>query len=203
MFVVAAHLVYQIAVPGLVREKSRDDLIRERREAFQEDRPDRDDLLRRAFDALAGIAKRMPFDRHRNFTRRHGDVVWLPSDLKFLFFTPLAAQGDASPSPAPVPDGERMRVVIDEGARAEYDLSPREDRDRLDRVRPLRGRRFADRGDPSDPKLRHPRRRDRVLDKIHHPYDRGRARPRCAGLGLRQVATIRSGMTALWEEASG
>ena len=123
--VVAGHLVYQVAAPELIREQSREGLARERREGFHEERPDHKDQLNRAFDFLRQVAEVLPEERHRNFARRHGQVVWLPSELTFL--SSEAQRPDPrDPSqtiPATPPDTERMRVVIDEGAKAEYDLS--------------------------------------------------------------------------------
>jgi len=123
--VTVGHLLYQTVAPQLVRDKSRDGLAAERRDAFGDDRPDRDDHLLRAFDALKGVARRVP-GRHRNFVRRHGRVVWLPSDLELFTFPPSSEEAEAVPTSPPQPprlDGELMRVVIDEGAKAEYDLA--------------------------------------------------------------------------------
>jgi hypothetical protein len=127
--VALGYTLYQVAAPQLIREKSRDDLISERLAEFSEDRPDCNDQLLRALDSLREVGRRLSYERHPNFVRRHGRVVWLPSELEILTQPPppkkpkeTSPEVPAKPSPDFRPDGGLMRTVIDEGARARYDL---------------------------------------------------------------------------------
>ena len=129
LFVVAGHFVYQVRCPELVAQKTPDKFADEQLAGFSATGDDRNDRLVRATNALKELAETEPTRRHRNLVRRHGRVVWLPSNREF-FEMPrdLTSEGGAAKL-SPISGGpELMRVVIEEGARAEYELSALRDR---------------------------------------------------------------------------
>jgi hypothetical protein len=157
LFVALGHFVYQIACPELVKEQTADKFADSLLSGFSSDSAghDRRDRLARATNALGELADRMPTRRHRNLVRRHGRVVWIPSNPEFFEepTEPAASpeEKSASTEPAAAPASEPdekpverpateplspvvsagpglMRVAIDEGARAEYQLKSLEKR---------------------------------------------------------------------------
>lgn len=148
LFVVAGHFVYQVRCPELVAAKTPDKFAEEQLAGFSSTADDRNDRLTRATNALRELAEVDPTRRHRNLVRRHGRVVWIPSELRFFDAPPEAppeppkaetaetkpaSEGDAPARPAPRPalvagGPELMRVAIEEGARAEYELNALRDR---------------------------------------------------------------------------
>jgi hypothetical protein len=153
LFVVGGHFVYQLRCPELVADQTPDKFAADLLAAFSSEAPDRNDRLTRAMNALKELAERDPARRHRNLVLRHGRVVWIPSRLD-LFEVPPGAPGtgddsgapkeppkEPPPPSAPAPQSEApppapivaagpglMRVAIEEGARAEYELAALRDR---------------------------------------------------------------------------
>jgi hypothetical protein len=152
LFITLGHLVYTITAPQVVREKSRDDLVAQRlgQWANATDREQRD-LLQRACDAIQAVARLRPWDRNPNLVRRHGEVVWIPGSLDELdkvkdWEEERREEIDADvierrpenkeieeqirrPLEAVRPrfsHEELLQIVIDEGAKAEFDAAARE-----------------------------------------------------------------------------
>jgi hypothetical protein len=150
-FVSLGHLAYQLKAPQVIREKSRDDLVTQRLDQWANatEREQRD-LLQRACDAIQAVARLRPWDRNPNLVRRHGEVVWIPGSLDEL---EAVAEWEKLPDPdldeaiehassaeehdaieaeraeRPRPrfsHDEFRQIVIDEGAKAEFDAAARE-----------------------------------------------------------------------------
>ena len=151
LFVSLGHLAYQLKAPQVIREKSRDDLLAQRLAhwANATEREQRD-LLQRACDAIQAVARFRPWDRNPNLVRRYGEVVWIPGTLEEL---DAFAEWEKNPDPdldeaierassaeehdaieaererRPCPrftHEELRQIVIDEGAKAEFDAAARE-----------------------------------------------------------------------------
>lgn len=138
-------LVYQVAGPEEVRKFDEDEFTDRAHQRYPEGAADRDDGLRRAIKHLEDIATIRP-DRHRNFVTHHGDTIWVPPGEKIEWFNDLMEEPETVNAPAgkgevpsggtksvalvpragQVPGAERRRIVIEEGARAEYWLKSRE-----------------------------------------------------------------------------
>lgn len=132
---VLGHLVYQAAAPQRVREGSADDLMQLRRKDFAESgEDDRRDRLNRAFESLARVAKIRPWDRHPDFVRRQGETIWIPTNLDVrdslgqgsVAPHQLAASVSTTIARPRFTKEELDPIVIEEGARAEFDVAARE-----------------------------------------------------------------------------
>lgn len=125
LFVVLGHFVYQVWCPELVKEQTSDKFAEAQLASFTADGHDRNDRLTRATTALKDLAQHAPTRRHANLVRRYGRVVWIPSKLEFFEMPPEppAEKKDDTPPRQVVSAGPGlMRVAIEEGARAEYEL---------------------------------------------------------------------------------
>ena len=118
--------------------------MRESLESFDERAGDRELRLRKAMQRLKDAQFRMPWNRHRNFVHRDGDTVWVPSEMERFILKPRkdkatqTREGDQPEEPAGQSeavstetaieeyDSTLMRVTIEEGAKAEYDVEARE-----------------------------------------------------------------------------
>jgi len=130
------HLVYQLGAPQLIKEKSREDVVRERMMRFREHyRQERTEILRSAVSKLADVARMLPFDRHPNLVKHHGETVWIPSNLDWFSDPeiPPSVEGvdedgrPIGPPRPPVSALDREAIAVEEGARAEYDCAAHED----------------------------------------------------------------------------
>jgi hypothetical protein len=132
LFVVLGHFVYQVWCPELVKEQTPDGFAESQLSGFSADAPDRKELLTRATNALKEIGHQAPRRLHPNLVHRHGRAVWIPSQMQF-FEEPGPDDPDPDdPEPAAthvISAGPGlMRVAIEEGARAEYELKALEKR---------------------------------------------------------------------------
>lgn len=139
LFVVFGHLVYQTSSPELIRPRSRRQYMRESLESFDEKSRDYDLRLRKAMQRLKDAQGRMPWNRHVNFVHRDGDTLWVPSEMERFKHRPRKKQpkpiGGDQPekqidvSTALTTNEENfstlMRITIEEGAKAEYDVEAR------------------------------------------------------------------------------
>lgn len=131
----AGHFVYQVFCPDLLKAKSRDEHVSAEAGSFTHDAPNRDDRLTRALTSLRELAEQVPEQRHPNLVRRHGQVVWIPSELSQFHSAPEPAGGmttvgeeaGITPPKTTVQAG-LMMVAIEEGASAEYELQGRRQR---------------------------------------------------------------------------
>lgn len=154
--VALGQLVYQLFCPGRVQERDEDAFVAWFLERYKGDGIDRDDGLRRACDALKDRSRRFGWvGADANLVRHHGDVVWVPGSDSLAWYEDvdfgaklraLEARSESEALIEPVseeewadarreaerrPDGyvsggERARVAMEEGARAEYWLMARE-----------------------------------------------------------------------------
>jgi hypothetical protein len=125
LFVVLGHFVYQVWCPELVKEQTPDKFAEAQLAGFSADGHDKNDRLTRATNALKELAEHASPRCHANLVRRHGRVVWIPSNLEFFEIPPdtPAENKDGNPPRRVVSAGPGlMRVAIEEGARAEYEL---------------------------------------------------------------------------------
>ncbi|MCZ6835475.1 MAG: pentapeptide repeat-containing protein [Planctomycetota bacterium] len=139
LFVVFGHLIYQLFAPELIRPRSRRLHEREARESFDDQANDRDLRLQKAMFHLGNAQTTMPWNRHKNFVHRDGDTMWLPSELDLFKVKekkalPGTDQEDGTPDESSENsekkgeeafDSTLMRIAIEEGAKAEYDVEAR------------------------------------------------------------------------------
>ncbi|MEE8153663.1 MAG: pentapeptide repeat-containing protein [Phycisphaerales bacterium] len=144
--VTLGQLLYQINAPAKLRKEDEDEFVESIHKRYPEGAPDRNDGLRRATDALAAIT-RIRGDRHVNFVDHHGETVWIPPGTRIDWFSDFkdeddvdetvveADDPDGSQDPKKgraatregiIPGAERARIALEEGARAEYWLTGRE-----------------------------------------------------------------------------
>ncbi len=150
LFVTLGHLLYQLAVDERVRERSREAFVAARNDEFRQcSEGQRRDLLTRAFPWLRQIADALPGFRAFTLVSRHGHTVWIPPSLEVLNKVSETSQPPEAPaSETEIEDppeeaveawrqeeakrlikftrGELELIVVDEGARAEYDVAARE-----------------------------------------------------------------------------
>lgn len=133
LFVAIASVIYQVAAPQLVRENSRGDLIEKRSKKFEGAQSQaRRDLLQRAFESLARVAEARPWNRHKNLVRRYNETVWIPDDLEDLdsvrdWENTQEAKDEAKEGRRPRFTAEELEmIIIDEGAKAEFDAEAME-----------------------------------------------------------------------------
>lgn len=149
LFVTIGLMLYQVCANEVVRKHGVDEFIDTLHKRYPEGAEDRNDGLRRALDHLETIAKHRP-DRHASFVKHHGETIWVPPREHIEWFKdpeedrPVAVTGggaegasrsdeEKKATPAAqrtgfVPGAERARIVIEEGARAEYWLLSQERR---------------------------------------------------------------------------
>lgn len=142
--VAIGHLIYQLAAPQLLKEKSREDLIRERGARYvAAPKEEQNDIVQRSIDQLQAAATKIPERRHPSLVKRHGQAVWVPSTyddlLKFdelgradeaarvaAASQPPAATTASKPTPSLTHTPAEIRqILVDEGAAAEYDAEAR------------------------------------------------------------------------------
>ena len=137
-------LIYQMGAPDAIKKSDEEEFVGRIESRYPEGAAQRDDGLRRAIEKLEDIARRRR-NRHPNFVKHHGDLLWIPPRDKIEWFRDetlptleqLQAQaeaafkaagrkGEAPRGVAPqeregyLPGAERARICIEEGARAEY-----------------------------------------------------------------------------------
>jgi hypothetical protein len=132
LLVVHGHFVYQLACPDLIKEQTPDKFAEGQLAGFSTEGQDKKDRLTRATNALKELAEQAAPRRHRNLVHRHGRLVWIPNDLD-LFEIPTyryEPSDPADPEGYPVVSAGPglMRIAIEEGARAEYELKGYEKR---------------------------------------------------------------------------
>ncbi len=154
-FVALGHFVFQMGAGEHVVGMSRDVFVAQRNREFREcDERKKRDLLFRAFPPIARIAKLIPGARHLNLVRRNDKTIWIPSSLEQLSqvgkveepdekgpaegtdadedgshdetSAPAKASAPASTARLPFTREELELIVIDEGAKAEYDVLARQ-----------------------------------------------------------------------------
>lgn len=149
-FVALGHLLYQLAVDEKVRERSREAFVAARNEEFRQcSEGQRGDLLTRAFPWLGQIADALPGFRNPTLVSRHDHTVWIPPSLEVLNKVsetsqppePPASETEFEDPPEEAVEARRQQeskrlikftrgelelIVVDEGARAEYDVAARE-----------------------------------------------------------------------------
>ncbi len=130
LMVAAGHLVYQLYCPALIKEERLDEHMRAARDGFDDDAADnRDRTIDRALEALEEVAIRNPSDRNRNLVINRNRVRFIPSVVDHFWDDPEPSNEDLPgnrPADAPPRRGDPklslMRLAVEEGARAMYDL---------------------------------------------------------------------------------
>lgn len=136
--------LYEVFAPAQVQRYSSDDFVDDIVKRYPEGSPERDDGLRRSIDSLTTRAYRRGEPSHHGvFLRHHGEMIWVPDrrGMRTAFnatasqekqnLQSIASSSDSSEvvtetgeqaGRRAIPGDERARIVIEEGARAEYQL---------------------------------------------------------------------------------
>jgi len=100
--VVVAQLIYQLAAPELIREKSQDDLVDDATAETREHGIN-NERLARALDHLRSAEEAMPHRHSRWFVKRERRTVWIPDavDHRFKNLGPEPSDGEANETDEP------------------------------------------------------------------------------------------------------